>query len=214
MLEKSPLFATLDAEILQFLEQGTVVSFCPKNTYILNQGEASSNLYMVLEGRVKVFVANDDGREMTLDYLSANETFGELALLDGETRSANVMTVEETKIAMLSRQHFLACLSSSPSVAINMMKILATRLRSMTNQIENLALLDVYGRIARELLKQSTELPDGSRVTCELTHQEIANLVGSSREMVTKILLDLKRGGYIDSDHRRIVIRGKLPARW
>ncbi len=214
MLEKATLFAELEKDALSELELGAVVSLYPKNTYVLSQGDVSNNLYIILEGRVKVFMGNDEGREITLDYLGINEAFGELALIDGYRRSANVITVEKCRIAMLPRQYFIDCLQKNPNIAIAMMEVLSGRIRSLTGQVENLALLDVYGRIARELIRQSEELPDGRRMTKTITHQDLANLVGASREMVTKILLDLKRGGYIDIDNHCIVIKSRLPARW
>ena len=214
MLELVPLFSGLDEQDLLKLESGATVRSYPRNTIIINQGEESNNLYVILEGRVKVFLGSEDGREIILDFLDADEAFGELALIDGERRSATVMTTEASRIAMLPQRHFLECLKSHPDMSINLMRTLSGRIRSLAGQVENLALLDVYGRIARELMKQSEEMPDGRRITQVITHQDLANLVGSSREMVTKILNDLKRGGYIDIDKHRIIICNHLPARW
>ncbi len=214
MLKNSPIFADLDAESLAALGKGATIKVYDKNTHILTQGDATSSLYIILEGRVKVFVANEDGKEITLDFLSAGEAFGELALLDGEKRSANVMTTEQSKIATLSQQVFLDCMRQNSNIAVSLLRVLASRVRSLTMQVESLALLDVYGRVARELIRQSEETADGQRITPAMTHQDLANLVGASREMVTKILLDLKRGGYIKIDNHRIVIRNRLPANW
>lgn len=214
MLELVPLFAGLDEQSLLKLETGATVRIYPRNTVIINQGDESNSLYVILTGRVKVYLGSEDGREIILDFLEAGEAFGELALIDGERRSASVMTTEESRIAMLPQRHFLECLRNHPDISINLMRTLTGRIRSMAGQVENLALLDVYGRIARELMKQSDQMPDGRRITQAITHQDLANLVGSSREMVTKILNDLKRGGYIDIEHHRIIICNHLPARW
>ena len=214
MLELVPLFSGLNEQDLLKLESGATVRSYPRNTIIIHQGDESNNLYVILEGRVKVFLGSEDGREIILDFLETDEAFGEMALIDGERRSASVMTTEESRIAMLPQRHFIECLRGHPDISINLMRTLSGRIRSMAGQVENLALLDVYGRIARELMKQSEQMPDGRRITKVITHQDLANLVGSSREMVTKILNDLKRGGYIDIENHRIIICNQLPARW
>jgi CRP/FNR family cyclic AMP-dependent transcriptional regulator len=213
LFEKVPLFASLTPEDLARLESGARPHTYSRGTVILSQGDMTDSLYVVLSGRLKVYLGNEDGREVLLDFLEPGEAFGELSLLDGEPRSASVMAVEVSRVALLSRRHFLDCVHSHPAIAIALLQTLASRTRALADRVGSLALLDVYGRVAHTLIDLAKE-EDGRRITSPLTHQELASMVGASREMVTRILNELKRGGYIAVENRCIVLRSNLPARW
>jgi len=213
MLENVPLFAGLSGEELARIEQhGTVKSY-RKNTIVINQGDETCSLYIILSGSVKVFVSSDDGREAVLNHQGAGDYFGDLALIDKQPRVASVMTTEPSKFMIISRDDFMRCLASHPEIALNLIRPLTSRVRMLARNVSNLALLDVYGRVARTLLQQSHE-ENGQQVTDRLTQQEIADMVGASRAMVSRILKDLKAGGYISVDRKRITIHQKLPDRW
>ncbi|MBM3203342.1 Crp/Fnr family transcriptional regulator [Candidatus Woesearchaeota archaeon] len=214
MLEVVTLFEGLDSGSIKTIETLVTVRSMSKRTVILTQGEESSSLYLVLEGRLKAYLSDAEGREVTLGHIEQGEAFGELSLLDGKPRSASVMALTNTRCAVLSRGNFLSILSANPGIALHLLEIMASRVRTSTASIADFALLDVYGRIARVLMDSSREDESGRRITEPLTHQELASRVGSSREMVTRILNDLRRGGYIAIDHKCIILNRNLPARW
>ncbi|MFZ2452086.1 MAG: Crp/Fnr family transcriptional regulator [Methylovulum miyakonense] len=215
MLENVPLFESLSPEDRSELEVGIHTQFFTRGSVLVGQGEASNNLlYIVLSGRLKVFTSNEEGRELLLDYLVEGDTFGELSLFDDEPRSATVMTVEDCKIGLFPRAFLFTCLQNNPNIAIELLRTVIKRMRNTTEQVSSLALLDIYGRIAKVLTGMAKPQEDGRLVTDTLTHQELSTMVGSSREMVTRILNDLKRGGYVGIDNHRIEIKNRLPLRW
>ena len=213
MLENVPLFSGLSNEALSEIEQHGSVKSYKKNTIVINQDDETYSLYVILSGSVKVFVSGEDGREAVLNHQQAGDYFGDLALIDKEPRVASVMTTEPSKFMIISREDFLACLSKNPEIAVNLIKPMTSRIRMLAKNVSSLALLDVYGRVARILLEQAEQQGD-VLVTDKLTQQEIADMVGASRAMVSRILKDLKEGGYISIDKKRITIHQKLPSHW
>lgn len=213
MFENVPLFEGLSGADIEALSSRAITRNYRKNTIVIDQGDETDSLYVVISGRLKVFLRDEEGKEVILAFLNPGESFGELSLLDRSPRSASVETQEETKLAMISRTPFYEFLSSNIQVTINLLETLARRNRAATDSVGNLALLDVYGRVVRVLLKEAKE-ENGTLVTDKLTHQDIANMAGSSREMVSKIIKELKFGGYICVEQKRITINGKLPMHW
>ena len=183
----------------------------PKNTIILHEGDPFSYLYVIHSGKLKVFLSDDKGREIVLNIMEAGEYFGEMALLDNEVRSASVMTVEDSQLTLVSKENFYACLAQTPQLVTPMMRQLIKRLRISTRKVGSLALMDVYGRVASALLQLAKEQNGKMVIEGKLTHQEIANIVGASREMVSRIMHDLTEGGYFSvDDQKRIVLNDKL----
>jgi len=214
LLAKIGLFEGLDPTALAALTQQLVSRGVPKNTIVLSEGDTTDALFVIVSGRVKVFVANDQGREITLCTQGPGEYFGELALLDGDGRSASVMTLEPCQFAVIERGAFLECLATYPSMAMPLIRNLSRRIRRLTNLARNLALLDVYGRIVRTLLDLAQENHGQRVIDKKLTHQELANRVGASREMVSRIMKDLTDGGYIRVESGRMIISAHLPPGW
>lgn len=215
MLENVPLFAPLSPQDRTKLEVGMVTLNFAKGSVLVSQGETPNNLlYLTLSGKLKVVMANEEGREILLAVLQEGDSFGELSLFDEEPRSATVIAVEDCKVALLPRAYFFDCLRNNPDIAIELLKTVIKRMRNTTEQVSSLALLDVYGRLAKTLSDMAEIQPDGSMMTGHLTHQELSTRVGASREMVTRILNDLKRGGYIAVTKHRIELKKTLPMRW
>tara|TARA_R100000306_G_scaffold62586_1_gene74619 strand:+ start:16373 stop:17026 length:654 start_codon:yes stop_codon:yes gene_type:complete len=213
-LSQVPLFAGLAAADIELLESSAKPRAFPKHTVIMTEGDETDSLYVVLSGRLRVYCCNDDGKEITLRDLHGGDCFGELALLGGSERSASVITVDAVRCLVISSPVFRELISSSPELALNLIRSLASLIRHLTENVKSLALLDVYGRVAHTLLELS-DLQGGQRVTSiPMTQQDIASRVGASREMVAKILKDLETGGYISTNKKRIVIREKLPAKY
>jgi len=185
----------------------------PKNTIILNEGDQTDSLYIILSGRVKVFLANEEGKEIVLDTQGPGEYFGEMVLDEGP-RSASVMTLEPCRFQLIPKEDVKALLQSHPDFAMHLVRKLIYRGRVLTEHVKSLALQNVYGRFAK-LLNEMAVPQDGKRVLQEkLSQQELANRVGASREMINRIVKDLTTGGYISVDGQRIVIHKPLPANW
>ncbi len=214
MLEHVPLFSGLSEDALAEVEQHGSIKTYRRNTVIMNQGDETDSLYVILSGSVKVFISGDDGREAVLNHQGKGEYFGDLALIDKQPRVASVITTESSEFMIISRADFMKCLSANPEIALNLIRPMTSRIRMLAQNVSSLALLDVYGRVARMLLEMAEEQPDGEMVTGKVTQQELADMVGASRAMVSRILKDLKIGGYISIDNKRITIHQQLPAHW
>ena len=200
--------------LVRDLARGGQVRSLARNTVFIQEGEKGESLYVILSGRVKVFVADADGREMVLDFHGPGDYVGEMSL-DGRPRSASVMAVEPTVCSVLTRDALRAVIVANPDLAMNLICTLIERARIATENVRNLALMDVYGRVARLLLSLAVEQTDGRMVVPErLTQQDIADRVGASRDMVSRIFKDLTTGGYVTVADRQITINRKPPARW
>ncbi|CAK0741479.1 CRP/FNR family transcriptional regulator, cyclic AMP receptor protein [Gammaproteobacteria bacterium] len=213
MFDKVSLFAGLSVDDFATLRVHTTSRSYPKNTVVLSQGDETDSLYIIETGSVKIYVSDEEGREFILGTLKEKDYFGELALLDKGRRSASVMTLEACRLWVITRENFLHWVSNRPEVLMNLIQTLVKRIRRLDEDISSLALLDVYGRIARVLLQRAM-LIDNQHVIERITHQEIASTVGASREMVSRILKDLKQGGYIEIEGKCIIIKEHLPNNW
>ena len=212
MLREIPLFSRLDDKALGNLEKAAIKRAYPKNTILISKGDKSDQLFVVLKGKLKVAITDASGKEIIMSFLGAGDYFGEMAMIDGESRSATIRTTQASEVLTISRDDFHRTLLSSPDLMFELLKVLARKVRIATDKLESLAFEDVYGRLVK-LLIQLARPHDGVWIVEEsLTHQEIANMIGSSREMVTRILKALTSGGYISVDRKRITIKKNLPA--
>lgn len=214
MVQSTPIFPRLSQTNLDLMAACGVVRKYPKNSVLVSEGELSDSLYIILDGKVKVYVSDEQGKEVLLNILSPGAYFGELSLIDDRPRSASVMTVEKSQIAVVSKIDFQHCLAAHPEIAFELISALVKRVRALTDSVKNLALLDVYGRVARTLISLAAKHDDKLVIKQRLTHQEIASMVGASREMVSRIMKDLIIGGYIEVKDKQIIIRNKLPHGW
>ncbi len=212
MLNKVSLFANLPQKSLDEIERLSVLRRFPKNTILFIEGDESTHLYVVKEGKVSASVSGEDGREVILNYMGVGEYFGELALLDGKPRSATVRTVTACEIIAVSRSSFQDLLKTDPSFVLQVTSELTGRVRALTDSVKDLALLDVYGRVSNVLEKLSDD--NGRIDNPKVTHQDIANMVGSSREMVSRIMKQLIIGEYIAQCSKFIEIKKTLPKGW
>jgi len=206
-------FEPLHDEVLRNIAASGVVRTFPRNTVLINEGDVGDALYVILSGRVKVYSSNEAGREFVIDFHSAGEYVGEMTL-DGEPRSASVMTVEPTTCAVVNRAQFRDFILAHPDFAMHLIDRLIHRLRVTTGNLKSLALSDVYGRLVRLLNTLSQDLDGRSVVPEKLTQQEIADRVGASRDMIGKLMKDLVAGGYLAVEDRTIAILKKLPTGW
>jgi len=209
-----PLFENLSEENIDCITNLTCIKTYAKNTTIIYEGDISDSLYILLSGRARVFSSDEQGKELTLKSLAKGDYFGEMSLLDDSPRSASITTLEDVKVAVIAKEHFMQCMLEHPSIAINLSSELCRRLRFTTENLKDLALTDGYSRISKTLL-QMTEIQNEKRIIArKLTHKDISDLAGTSREMVSRIMNDLTRGGYLSIDEKQITIHKSLPGGW
>jgi len=206
VLRALPVFEMLDDECLAPLGRAAMLRKIPRNTIILHAGDRTDNIYFVLTGLLKVQVSDEEGREVILSMLGPGELFGEMGVLDDHPRSATVLTVDQSDVVVMGKADFKQCLLENPDVSLFIMRNLTRRLRLADRNIESLALLDVYGRVAR-LLLEVAEVVDGRRiVTRKLSKQDIAKMVGASREMVSRVMRDLMAQGFVQEQDGQLIL--------
>lgn len=210
-LRRVPMFAGLTDPQLDTLASASLRRSFPRNRTIVAEGEPSQSLYLLLSGRAKVQRSDSEGKEVILAMIGPGEFFGEMSLIDDAPRSASVITTEPCDFIAIQKDSFKSTLAQSPDMAMQIMRGLVKRLREADKKIETLALLDVYGRVARVLLDFS-ETIDGERVVKgKLPRQEIAKMIGASREMVSRVMKGLESDGFISSEPEgRLVLREKI----
>ena len=212
-LRRVSLLASLNEQQLEALAAGSVRRSFPKGRTIVAEGEPSQSLYILLSGRAKVQRSDAEGKEVILAVLGPGEAFGEMSLIDDAPRSASVITIETCDFMAINKDSFKAMLAQSHDMAMKIMKGLVKRLREADKKIETLALLDVYGRVARVLLDFSEQVNGERVVKSKLPRQEIAKMIGASREMVSRVMKGLEVDGYIvPSPEGRLLLREKLSA--
>lgn len=204
-LSTVPLFRSLaPAEVANFATMAREKSY-PKGSVILFEDDPGDSLFVVRDGRVKVVLVAEDGREVILGILGVGEHFGELSLIDDQPRSAHVVAMEDSTLLVLRREDFRRRVEQSPQVAWALLIELSRRLRRADDKIGSLVLLDVPGRIARVILDAADET-GGVEIAKPLTHQTIAHVIGASRETVSRAMRDFVESGWISTERRRIRI--------
>ncbi|MFN0318306.1 MAG: Crp/Fnr family transcriptional regulator [Burkholderiales bacterium] len=216
MTEPSPASAhpwSLPEQHLKTLVGQGATRAYPKNTVIVSEGDSSDSMYVVLSGRVKVYLSDEAGKELLLREMGPGEYFGDV-VLDDQPRSASVMTVEPSKFSVINVNQFRRFLADNPEAAFEILRSCMQRIRDLTRAVGNLGLMDVYGRVAQLLMDLSTEEGGKRVIKNRLTQQDIASRVGCSREMISRILKDLRAGGYITGEGDNMVIAKKPPKAW
>jgi CRP/FNR family cyclic AMP-dependent transcriptional regulator len=206
ILRALPIFEMLDDDSLRPLTRVAMLRTVPRHTVVLHAGDRTDNIYFVISGALKVQVSDEEGREVILSMLGPGELFGEMGVLDDHPRSATVLAVETSEVVMIGQEEFKRCLAENPEVSLFIMRNLTRRLRLADRNIESLALLDVYGRVAR-LLLESADTVDGRKVvTHKLSKQDIAKMIGASREMVSRVMRDLTAQGLIHEQDGQLIL--------
>ncbi len=209
LLRNVPLFSGLENEEIEKLASAATVRTFTKNSVVIREGEHSDSIYLINSGKVKVLISDTEGHEVILSILGPGDYFGEMSLIDSQPRSATVVSMEPVHFAVITKPDFDRCLNHNPKIVSHILVELAKRLRSANRKIEGLALMDVYGRVARTLI-QLAELHDGEMVVDQkLSQQDIANMVGASREMVSRTLRDLSSNGFIRLEGKKIVVSSR-----
>jgi CRP/FNR family cyclic AMP-dependent transcriptional regulator len=203
----------LDESELRALSAQGVIKHYAKNTVVVSEGDDTDAFFILVAGRAKVYVSDEEGREVVLRALSPGEYFGEMTL-DGHPRSASVMTTEPARLVMIPKAKFRDFVAGHPNFAFHLIEQLIGRVRALTDDVKSLALMDVYGRVARLMLDMAKPEKGKWVIAEKLTQQDIASRVGASREMISKILTALVTGGYISIEQKRITIHKTPPRRW
>ncbi len=210
VLKSVPLFASFPDEQLRMLVTAVTRRSAPRGSIIMAAGDPNDSLYLIISGRLKVMMGDADGKEVILSIIGPGEFFGEMGLIDDSPRSASVVTIEPCELLSLAKRDFKKCLAENFEMAMAVMRGLVRRLREADRKIGSLALLDVYGRVARLLLDMSENVNGQKMVTKRLPKQDIAKMIGASREMVSRVMKDLQMGGYIEVRGSSILLRDTI----
>ena len=210
VLKAVPLFASVPEEQLRMLTVVVTRKSVSRSTTIMAGGDATDSMYIVLSGRLKVMMSDSEGKEVILAILGPGEFFGEMGLIDDSPRSASVVAMESCELLSVTKRDFKKCLAENFEMSMAVMRGLVRRLREADRKIGSLALLDVYGRVARLLLDMSETVNGEKVVTKRLPKQDIAKMIGASREMVSRVMKDLQMGGYIEVRGSTIVLRDTI----
>ena len=210
VLRAVPLFSSVPDEQLRALATVVTRKSVTRGATIMVAGDQTDSLYIILSGRLKVMMSDAEGKEVILSILGPGEFFGEMGLIDDSPRSASVLAIEPCELLSIAKRDFNKCLADNFEMAMAVMRGLVRRLREADRKIGSLALLDVYGRVARLLLDMSDTVDGQKMVTKRLPKQDIAKMIGASREMVSRVMKDLQLGGYIEMRGSTIVLHDSI----
>ena len=209
-LKNIPLFSELEDDDLVAISKVAVRQSFRKDNMVLIEEEVGSTMFIILDGRVKISRISDEGREVILSIMSEGDFFGEMSILDGQARSANVVTLEDSTILVIHREDFLQMMHDFPQIAINLLKELAHRLRRSDSQIKSLSLQNATGKVASTLLRiadDSGKIHLGQVEIPKLPpQQDLANMAGTSRETISRVLKALSEEGYLRKQGNKLII--------
>lgn len=212
LIRRVPLFSLLTDEQARSVADGVVKRRYRRGELVVEQGKKSNALFILLNGRARVLTSDPRGREVILAVLEAGDYVGEMSLIDNQPHSATVRCEVQCDLLILGRDEFARCLPENSSLAYAIMRGLVARLRSADRQIESLALLDVYGRVARTLLDMAEEVDGQTIIRGKVSRQDMAKIVGASREMVSRVMKDLEERGVIETlESGAVVLKNHLP---
>ncbi len=213
-IARAPLFAALPISAIEDLTSRVSVRRVPVNSAVVSQDEPGDSMFVIMNGRVKVVIFGENGREVTLSILRPGDSFGEMSLFDGSPRSANCVAIEPTTLLVLSREDLMRHVQAQPRTALNLLGEMARRLRRADETIAQLALCDVNERLIFRLValgrEEGSESPEGLTVRRRPTQQELANMIGSCRETISRAFNQLARDGLIIPKGRSLVVTPAL----
>ncbi len=205
-----PLFSELKDEDLQKLSETMIRQVYKKDNMVLIEEEIGTTMFVILSGRVKISRISDEGREVILSVLCDGDFFGEMSILDGQTRSANAVTLEDTEMLIIRKELFLQMLYDYPQIAINLLKELAHRLRRSDSQIKSLSLQNALGKVASTILRIADDsgiIRQGQVEIAQLPpQQDLANMAGTSRETISRVIKSLNQLGYVKKHGGKLII--------
>lgn len=213
-IARAPLFAALPISAIEDLSQRVTVRKVSAHHTVVTQDEPGDSMFLIMSGRIKVVIFGENGREVTLSILRPGDAFGEMSLFDGEARSANCIALEASTLLVLSRDDLLRHLANHPRTTLNLLGELARRLRRADDSIAQLALCDVNERLIHRLVglarEEGVDSPEGVLVRRRPTQQELANMIGSCRETISRAFNQLARDGLVIPRGRSMIITREL----
>jgi len=209
-LRTFPMFYGLEERSLESLARVSMMRRVPRGSAVVRAGDRTDFVYLVLSGSLKVLVSDEEGREVILSMLGPGELFGEMGVLDDNPRSATVAAVVPSDLVVIAKSDFKRCLQENFEVCAYIMRNLVQRLRTADRKIESPALMDVYGRVARLLLEMAETVAGEKIVMRKISKQDIAKMIGASREMVSRVMKDLQLQGFIREADGRIYLRDPI----
>ncbi|QDF96575.1 hypothetical protein CJ010_08540 [Azoarcus sp. DD4] len=209
-LKTFPLFQGLTDEVLAAVARVAMMRRIPRGQAVVRAGDRTDYVYFVLTGNLKVVVSDEDGREVILSILGQGELFGEMGMFGEQPRSASVIAVVPADLVMIAKHDFRQIMQENFEIAWRIMSNLAERLRNADRKIESLALMDVYGRVARLLIDMAEDVNGKTVVVRKISKQDIAKMIGASREMVSRVMKDLGQEGLIEETAQGIILRDRL----
>lgn len=210
VMQSLPIFESMPMVRMEALARVASLCHVPRGGVVLREGENTNAIYFILNGALKVLVSDAEGREVILTILGRGELFGEMGAIDNHPRSATVIATQPSDLVMISKHDFQQILADNFEVSLAIMRGLAHRLRLADRKIESLALLDVYGRVARLLLDSAEESGGRRIIHNHVTKQDIAKMIGASREMVSRVMKDLQQQGMIEETEDGIILNDEL----
>ncbi|MBI4754966.1 MAG: cyclic nucleotide-binding domain-containing protein [Betaproteobacteria bacterium] len=205
-----PMFSGLPEQNLDAIARLAMLRKAPRNSTVVMAGDRTDFVYMVLSGSLKVLVSDEEGREVILSILGPGELFGEMGVLDENPRSASVVAAAPSDLILIAKSDFKRVMQENFDVALYIMRNLVQRLRNADRKIESLALMDVYGRVARLLLEMAETINGQLVVNRKISKQDIAKMIGASREMVSRVMKDLHTQGLIHETGGKILLRDRI----
>lgn len=207
-LSAIPIFADLSAENVETLSEMVQFRSYPRGAFVVGQNELGSSMFLLVSGRVKVSMASPEGKELVLNYLDAPAHFGEMALVDAQKRSADVIAVTEVELFALDAHELSAAIQIQPRLALSLIATLSRRLRHTNNRLEDMAFHDATHRVMRVVLNVATAGYEtrGTPIIQGMTHYDIATLAGTSRETASRVISQLARDGVVTTKGRRILV--------
>lgn len=202
-----------EEELAELMEKARTVIY-PKQTFIISEGGEANAFFIILSGKVRVFITDHKSKEVTLDVQGPGTCFGEAALLTDKPRSVSVVSLEKTVCAVISKNNFINWLTGHPDAIFAFLGAFSERIIQLTNKVRKMALSNVYERTVQTLQEMAVDEGDIKVVYNRPTQQDLAAMVGASREMVSKVILDLSKGGYLETVNNTLVIHKKPPASW
>jgi CRP/FNR family transcriptional regulator, cyclic AMP receptor protein len=211
VLAGASIFEGMEASQIDALAKLAVRKRYRTREVVLRKGDPAMQIYVIASGRLKAITAGSEGRQAALSIMGPGEVFGEVAVLDGEPRSATIRALEPCELIILSRNEFYHFLERNPSAAIGLLQVLARRLRRLSERVEDSTFLEIPGRLAKALLRLAQrygrDVGDGTRIELKLSQQELGDLVGATRESVNKQLRAWQSDGVIEQTEGRVVLR-------
>lgn len=214
LLSQVPFFSELDENALQLvLSKSRTLKF-KKGVIVMSEGETGESLYLINSGRIKIFVSDEEGNEMTLFIEGPGSYIGEISLLDDAPRTASAVTIEKTEVISISKKAFIELITENPDIAFNIINALTQKLRRATDSIRSLALKNVYQRLVLKLLELADDENGRKVIASRYSHLELGKMIGASREMVGKVMAELTRGEYIEQRDKQLYLLKDFPHDW